>query len=85
MLDVQERIFPQKETERMGHGGLRDTRPPRAFFDSVLSRSLVRVLVMMMVVVMVGMYYHHDLRLRRIRYCEAEEKQCSKQKLFHNL
>lgn len=41
--------------------------------------------MVMMVVVMVGMYYHHNLRLRRIRYCEAEEEHCSKQNFFHTL
>ena len=40
---------------------------------------------MVMVVVMVGMNYHHDLRLRHIRYCEAEEEHCSEDKLFHTL
>ena len=41
--------------------------------------------MMMVVVVMVGMYDHHDLGLRRIRYRETEEKHRSKQKLFHTL
>jgi hypothetical protein len=31
------------------------------------------VMVIVMVVVMV-MYYHHDLRLRRVRHCDAEDK-----------
>jgi len=39
--------------------------------------------VMVMVVVMC-VYYDH-LRLRRIRYCEAEDESDCKQKLFHNL
>ena len=38
-----------------------------------------------MMVVMVGMYYHHDLRLRRIRHCETEEENRSIHKLFHAL
>ncbi len=29
--------------------------------------------------------YHYDLRLRRIGYCEAEEKGDSEQSLFHTL
>jgi hypothetical protein len=40
--------------------------------------------VVVMVVVMV-VNYHHDLRLRRIRHCETEEKNRSIQKLFHAL
>jgi hypothetical protein len=42
------------------------------------------VMVMMVVVVMV-VYNHHDLRLRRVRHCEAEEEHRSKPKLFHAL
>jgi len=37
---------------------------------------------MMMVVTMVD--DNHHLRLRRIRYCEAEEENQSKQSFFHN-
>ena len=43
------------------------------------------VVVMMMVVVVVVAYDHHDLRLRRIRSCEAEDESESKQNLFHSL
>jgi hypothetical protein len=50
-------------------------------FSFYLNRLLVVIRVM--VVVMMMVYYHHDLRLRRIRDCEAEEKNCSEQKLFH--
>jgi len=39
----------------------------------------------MMVVVMMAVYYHHDLRLRRIGYCDAEGEHESEQNLFHNL
>ena len=39
---------------------------------------MVMVVVMMMVV-----NYHHDLRLRRIGYCEAEDENQSEQKLLH--
>jgi hypothetical protein len=62
-------------------------QPSRVFSDFHLSRLLVGVLVMVMMVVvmMMGVLYHHDLRLRRIRDCEAEEEHCSEQKLFHNL
>jgi hypothetical protein len=38
-------------------------------------------MVMMMVAMM---NYHHDLRLRRIGYCEAEDEHESEQNLFHN-
>jgi hypothetical protein len=37
---------------------------------------------MMVVVTMVD--HNDDLRLRRIRYCEAEEEHEAKQSLFHN-
>jgi hypothetical protein len=40
------------------------------------------VVVMMMVTVV---YYHNHLRLRRIRYCETEDENQSKPKLFHTL
>jgi hypothetical protein len=51
-----------------------------------LNRLLVLIGAMvMMVVVMVGVYNHHNLRLRRIRHCETEEKNRSIQKLFHAL
>jgi hypothetical protein len=30
-------------------------------------------------------YDHHNLRLRRIGYCEAEEESQRKQNLFHTL
>jgi hypothetical protein len=36
------------------------------------------------VVMMVVAYDHHDLRLRRIRSCEAEGEGESKQNLFHS-
>jgi hypothetical protein len=38
-------------------------------------------MVVMMMVVMVN--DHHNLRLRRIRRCEAEDEEHSKQILFH--
>ncbi|MGD0941629.1 MAG: hypothetical protein ABR905_18185 [Terracidiphilus sp.] len=38
---------------------------------------------MMMVVVVMVMYDNHDLRLRRIRYRETEEKHCCEEKFFH--
>jgi hypothetical protein len=43
----------------------------------------VRVVVMV-VVMMAGMDNHHNLRLRRIGDCEAEEKYDTEQNLFHN-
>lgn len=39
-------------------------------------------MVMTMVAVM---NYYHNLRLRRIGYCEAEDEHESEQNLFHNL
>ena len=39
---------------------------------------------MMMVMVMAVMYDHHNLRLRRIGHCEAEEKSESEQNSFHS-
>jgi hypothetical protein len=39
----------------------------------------------MMMVVMVVVDYNHDLRLHRIRYCEAEGEHESEQNFFHNL
>jgi hypothetical protein len=44
---------------------------------------MVAVVMVMMVVMMAGMFYHHHLRLRHIRYCEAEEEKRCKQILFH--
>ncbi len=37
----------------------------------------------MMMVVMAVVHDHHDLRLRRVRYREAEDENQSKQNLFH--
>jgi hypothetical protein len=90
-LDSEFPIHSAEKAEWMGREGLCRTRPSRVFFDSVLNRLLVGVLVvlivlvMVMVVVMMGMYFHHNLRLRRIGYCEAEEEHRCKQKLFHTL
>jgi hypothetical protein len=54
--------------------------------DGTLNRLLVDLEVgVMMVVVMMAVYYHHDLRLRRIGYCDAEGEHESEQNLFHNL
>jgi hypothetical protein len=39
---------------------------------------------MVMVVMVAVMNYHHDLRLRRIGCCEAEDEHESEQNLFHN-
>jgi hypothetical protein len=55
-----------------------------AFFDSELSRNLVRVLVVMVVMMVVAMMMSVTiLRLRRVGYREAEEENCSEQKPFH--
>ena len=56
-----------------------------AFFDLYLSCLLVVIVMVMVVVMMMVSYCHHDLRLRRIRHCEAEYCDHSKQKPFHNL
>jgi len=39
---------------------------------------------MMVMVVMAVVYYHHDLRLCRIGYCETEDEHESEQNSFHN-
>ena len=38
----------------------------------------------MMVMVMVVVYYYHNLRLRRIGYCETEGEHEAEQNSFHN-
>jgi hypothetical protein len=38
----------------------------------------------MMMVMVAVMNYHHNLRLRRIGYCEAEDEHEAEQNLFHN-
>jgi hypothetical protein len=58
----------------MGEGGI---------LDRLLADLEVGVMVMAMMVVAV--YNHHNLRLRRIGCCEAEDEHESKQDLFHNL
>jgi hypothetical protein len=57
----------------------------RQGWDSgALNHLLVEMgMVVMMVVVMVR-YDHHNLRLRRIRCCEAEDESQSENDLFHN-
>jgi len=52
----------------------------------MLRRLLVEAEVfLVMVMVMTAMvYYHHNLRLRRIRYCEAEDQHEAEQNLFHD-
>jgi len=62
---------------------LRGALTSRVFFDFAPNRSLVGVVVMVMVVVMMRMDDHHNLRLRRKGYREAEDEKRSKQKLFH--
>jgi hypothetical protein len=39
----------------------------------------------MVMVMAVVVDYHHNLRLRRVRYCEAEDEHESEQNLFHKL
>jgi hypothetical protein len=57
----------------------------RQGWDSgALNHLLVEMgMVVMMVVVMVR-YDHHNLRLRRIRCCEAEDESQSENDPFHN-
>jgi len=49
--------------------------------NKLLDETGVVVTVMMMV--MMGMNNHHNLRLRRVRYREAEDKNQSEQNLLH--
>jgi hypothetical protein len=75
----------------MGHGANVGTRRHpglSGFLDSVLTRNLIWVLVLrvvMMMVVVVMMMSVTILRLRRKGYREAEDENCSEQKLFHSL
>jgi hypothetical protein len=50
----------------------------------ILTRLLIEVGVMMTMMVM-AVYDHHNLRLRRIRCCEAEDESQCKENLFHAL
>lgn len=50
-------------------------------FDRLLADLEVRVVVMTMVAVVND---HHDLRLRRIGNCEAEDEHETEQNLFHD-
>ena len=54
-----------------------------AFLNPYLNLLLVETGMVMVVVMMMVVNYHHDLRLRRIGYCEAEDEDQSEQKLFH--
>ena len=50
-----------------------------------MSRLLVGLEIgVVMMVVMAVVYYHHNLRLRRIGNCETEDEHESEQNLFHN-
>jgi hypothetical protein len=54
--------------------------------NRILNRLLAELEVGVMMMVMVAvMNYHHNLRLRRIGYCEAEDEHETEQNLFHNL
>jgi hypothetical protein len=50
-----------------------------------LNRLLIEVGVVMMMMVVTVVYYDHNLRLRRIGCCEAEDESECKQNLFHAL
>jgi hypothetical protein len=43
----------------------------------------VVVVVVVTTVMVMAVYNHHDLRLRSVRHCEAEDESESKQNLFH--
>ena len=42
------------------------------------------VVVVMMAVMVVAVYNHHNLRLRRIGHCEAEDESESEQNPYHS-
>jgi hypothetical protein len=42
-------------------------------------------MVIMVMVMVAGVYDHHNLRLRRVGQCEAEEKNQAEPNLFHTL
>ncbi len=45
--------------------------------------TIIAVIAVMAVMAVMGRYFHHDLRLHRIRECEAEEEKRSENNLFH--
>jgi hypothetical protein len=51
----------------------------------IFTRLLVELGVMMATVMVMAVHDNHNLRLRRIGCCEAEDEHESKQNLFHNL
>ena len=52
----------------------------------MLHRLLIEVgVAIMMMVVMVVVYYYHNLRLRRIGCCEAEDESQCEENPFHAL
>jgi len=57
-------------------------------FDPCRNRLLVGseagVMMVIVMVVMMAMNDHYNLRLRRIRHCEAEDEDQSEQNLFHS-
>jgi len=53
----------------------------RAFNRSLVETGIV---VMMVVVMVMAVFNHHDLRLRRIGCCEAEDESQCKQNFLHD-
>jgi hypothetical protein len=53
--------------------------------DSCVLTQLLGEVPMVMTMMVMVVYDHHNLRLRRIGYCEAEEESQRKQNLFHTL
>jgi len=51
--------------------------------EELLVGTIVMIVVVVTVMVM-AVYDHHNLRLRRIGHCEAEEKSESEQNSFHS-
>jgi hypothetical protein len=51
----------------------------------MLNRLRIEAGVVMMMVVVMAVYDHHNLCLRRIRHCEAEDESQCEENLFHAL
>jgi hypothetical protein len=50
---------------------------------AILTRLLVKMGVMVMMMVVMAVYDHHNLRLRHIGYCEAEDESQCEENSFH--
>jgi hypothetical protein len=78
-------VIGRRALGKEGDPGAHKGSKPKASVRRVLTPLLVEVGVVMTAVVMMAVYDYHYLRLRRIRYCEAEKKNQRKQNLFHAL